>query len=440
MRRIEQTQRMRLPLNHPLRQSLNDEVHARPPEELHAPCLISYLALFTDEAARKAGGAKIRELAEQFNAPLPAEGSNHYSADLGPFRVRWERHSEFTRYEFITEKAEPPPFSNPPIKAVPQDWVQSLPGALLVASNVLIENASSPLLTIDEIAERYFEGNALVGSAIASNAARAFTDFRIHSDGFSRILIKDLSLTPRQAGRYMQRLVEIDSYRMMALLALPFAQDLAKPLNDWERELVAITSEMVASGEKDEPELLTRLTKLEAEIESKRATTAFRFSAAEAYYDIVHRRIAELREERIQGLQTFQEFMERRLEPAMNTCTASTERQEDLSTRVDRAISILSTKVNVTLEHQNQAVLARMDRRAKMQLRLQETVEGLSVAAITYYIVGLVGYAAKAAHEAGFLDVKPELVMGISIPLVAGIIAFGLNRFRARLAADEGPH
>jgi uncharacterized membrane-anchored protein len=120
----------------------------------------------------------------------------------------------------------------------------------------------------------------------------------------------------------------------------------------------------------------------------------------------------------------------------MSTCAASTARQEALSTQVSRAMNMLSTTVDVTLEQQNQAVLASMDRRAKLQLRLQETVEGLSVAAITYYIVGLVGYAAKAAHASG-LEVNPELIMGLSIPLVAGVVAFGLSRFRARVAAEK---
>ncbi len=283
---------MILPANHPLRQKLNDEVHARPPEELHAPCSISYLALFTDQAAREESGAKVRELAERFNAPPPVKGASHYSADLGPFRVKWERHTEFTRYEFIIEKDENPPFSDPPIRAVPEEWVASLPGKLLVAANIMVMRANSALPNLDDISARYFDGNTLVGSGVSSGAGRAFTDFRIHRDGFSRILIQDLTLTPRQAGRLVQRLVEIDSYRMMALLALPFAQELSPLLTSWEGELVEVTSAMMRSGDKEEPALLDRLTKLEAEIESRRAASAYRFSAAAAYYNIVQRRIS----------------------------------------------------------------------------------------------------------------------------------------------------
>ncbi len=197
---MEETSAMMLPANHPLRQKLNDEVHARPPEELRAPTSISYLALFTDEAARQESWAKIHELAERFGTAPPTAGASHYSANLGPFRVKWEKHTEFTRYKFIVDEEENPPFSAPPIEAVPGEWLASLPGKLLVASNIMVVRGNSALPNIDDISARYFEGATLVGSSVSSGSARAFTDFRIHADGFSRIVVQDLTLTPRQAA------------------------------------------------------------------------------------------------------------------------------------------------------------------------------------------------------------------------------------------------
>jgi uncharacterized membrane-anchored protein len=117
----------------------------------------------------------------------------------------------------------------------------------------------------------------------------------------------------------------------------------------------------------------------------------------------------------------------------MNTCRAAAARQESLSQRVARATQLLSTRVDVTREKQNQAVLESMNRRAAAQLRLQQTVEGLSVAAITYYIVGLVGYAAKGAKAAG-LPVNPDLAMAISIPVVLLLGVWGLRRVRKALS------
>jgi uncharacterized membrane-anchored protein len=168
---------------------------------------------------------------------------------------------------------------------------------------------------------------------------------------------------------------------------------------------------------------------LEAHIESREAEDHYRFSAANAYHELVQRRIAELRELRIPGLQTFGDFTARRLAPAMNTCHAVSARQESLSQHIARANQLLATRVDITRERQNQALLESMNRRAKAQFKLQQTVEGLSIAAITYYLVGLIGYAAKGLNAAGW-RVDYEIVMAVSIPVVVALTAFGIHFMR----------
>jgi uncharacterized membrane-anchored protein len=241
-------------------------------------------------------------------------------------------------------------------------------------------------------------------------------------------------MTPTQAGRVLQRLFEIETYRILALLAFPLAKELAPFLAAREHDLSEIANALTGvAGEADEAALHERLTRLAAEIESREASNLFRFGAAAAYYDLVRRRIRELRETRIEGLQTFEEFTERRLAPAVATCAAVAGRQEALAERVARVTQLLSTRVEITRERQAFAVLASMNRRAQMQLRLQQTVEGLSVAAITYYVVGLVGYAAKAAKSVG-VAVDPDIAMGVAVPVVAALVALGLRRFRLAIA------
>ena len=195
---------------------------------------------------------------------------------------------------------------------------------------------------------------------------------------------------------------------------------------------------MAHEANADEPALLSRLIELEAQIESRRSANFGRFSAAAAYYDLVRRRIGELREERIDGLQTFKELTERRLVPAMNTCNAVSSRQDALSTRVAQATQLLLTRVNIANEKQNQSILASMNRRAKLQLRLQETVEGLSVAAVTYYIVGLVAYIMKGLAAAG-VALKTDVITALSIPVVGVLVAIGVRRVRARINAAPAP-
>lgn len=425
---------MTLPANHPLRIQLNDEVHARPPEPLVAPVRVSYLAMFADTAAQSGGFDAVCALAARYGVEPPPAGVNHYRADLGPFRLKWERHTEFVRYTFIVDGIQADPFDDPAIAAVPDDWLAGLPGQLMVAAHVAIvpAPADSEALTA---ATATFSRHVLVGSIVTSGAAAAFTDFRVRADGFSRILLQDRGMTPWQAGRVVQRLLEIDTYRIMALLALPVAQALAPEIARCEREVAEITAAMVAARDPDEPLLLDRLTRLAAEIDSRQAVNLYRFSAAFAYDGLVQRRIQELRETRMPGLQTLQEFTERRLAPAMNTCRSVAGRQEELSRRVARATQLLATRVGVTRERQNQSLLEAMNCRARLQLRLQSTVEGLSIAAVTYYIVGLVGYAAKAFKAAGG-RVDPDLAMGLSIPVIAGLMAWGLRKMRRAVAHD----
>lgn len=428
---------MSLPPSHPLRLELNDEVHARPPEALTPPCRISHLALLPAEGApRDEAFEAMRDLARRFGAEEPEPGASHYSADFGPFRMKWERHTEFSRFMVIVPGAGEDPFAVTALDSLPGDWVAALPGTTIAAQHVaLLPDDGSPF-DIAQLSQRYFAGNHLLGSEASAGRAVAITDFRIQQDGFSRFLLFDRGTGQRQAGRIVQRLIEIDTYRVMALLAFPLARQLSPQLAAQERELAAITDALIDCGENDEPLLLDRLTRLAAEIESGEARNRYRFSAAAAYYEIVQRRIDDLREGRIEGLQTVREFTERRLAPAMNTCLAMAQRQVLLSQRVARATQLLSTRVDLTRERQNHALLASMDRRAKLQLRLQQTVEGLSVAAITYYVVGLIAYAAKALSDARF-PLREDVVTGIAVPVVAAAVYYATRRVRRRMEREE---
>lgn len=420
---------MSLPPDHPLRAELNDEVHARPADVLAAPLRLSYLALFSDAQSRDREWDQLCNLARRHGVTPPAKPLNHFSAELGPFRLRWERHTEFVRYTFIVDGAGEDPFDPPALAAVPQDWLATLSGQTVVAVHAALVPARDERLDVEQLSATHFAGNVLVGSGIGDGAAVALTDFRVRGDGFSRLLVIDQGLTPRQAGRMVQALLELDTYRMMALLALPVARELAPFLSRAELELKNVTAVLANSRSDDEPALLDRLTRLEAEIESRESDNLYRFGAAAAYYELVQRRLSELRELRLGALPTLLEFVERRLAPAMNTCRATAARQESLSARVARANELLLTRVDITREMQNQKLLESMDRRAEAQLRLQQTVEGLSVAAITYYVLGLVGYAAKAAHAAG-LPLEPDVAVGIAIPIVGLTVWRTLRRLR----------
>jgi uncharacterized membrane-anchored protein len=293
-----------------------------------------------------------------------------------------------------------------------------------------------------------FNDHIAVGAEIGDGAGLAFSDFHVHADGCARFLVLDRSFTPRQAGRTLQRLFEIEVYRMLALLALPIARRQSPRIVAIEKSLGALTDAIARNtaradgspdpGGRDDEALLHELTRLAAEVESGLAASQFRFGACRAYFELVSTRVGELREQRLPGLQTIEEFMARRFSPAVATCTTVSQRLHDLSERVAQASALLSTRVDIARERQNQALLASMDRRAKLQLRLQQTVEGLSVAAITYYMAGVIGYVAKGL-KAGGAHIDPDLIVGLAIPVVAVLVMLGLRRAHQKIAhAEQG--
>ncbi|WP_051709728.1 DUF3422 family protein [Andreprevotia chitinilytica] len=424
--------------DHPQRLALSNEAHARPYALMLTPSRVTHIAYLHRNLSPAQELWLYGELALRFGKTPPKTGDNHYNADLGPCRIKWARHGEFSALTVITPGLDAhAPFAEPALATLPEEWRQQLPGNVLMAAHALLLPQVEMPVGWQTISSKYFDGNDLIGAEIGEGAGMAYTDFRIHEDGFSRYVIADRYMGRRQGGRMLQRLFEIDTYRMMAFLALPLAKSISPELTEADRELAELTSAMQQAKQADEPILLDRLTQLAGRIESALSRTDYRFSAAHAYYEIVKSRISELREVRIHGLQPFQQFMERRLSPAMDTCNAVARRQRELAARVSRATALLRTRVDVTREQQNQELLTSMERRATLQLRLQETVEGLSIAAITYYTIGLLGYGFKGLKAAG-VGLNVEVATALSIPVVAGLIALGLRRMRQALMKEHG--
>ncbi|HEX5514628.1 MAG TPA: DUF3422 domain-containing protein [Gammaproteobacteria bacterium] len=421
---------------HPLRATVLAEVHARPYEILQGPLRVSHLALVTgpDGTLAQTEHSHLEELCGAHGVQPPAPGVSHFSQDLGPFRLRWERHQEFSTYTFFCPGAESEPFKEPAITLLPTEWLARLPGQLLAATHLVLEQQGAAPRTLQTL-EQCFMADSLAGSEVARGAARAFTDFRLHADGFTRMLVEDRSLAPRRAGRLVQRLLEIETYRLMALLAFPLARQISPEMARLEQALESLTSRMIESRRLDDDQaLLQSLSELAARVEQLMAQSSFRLSAAQAYDRLIEQRIERLREQRIHDLQTMGNFLERRLAPAMRTCASVAQRLEALARRVSRTANLLRTRVDVALEAQNRDLLSAMNRRTQLQLRLQETVEGLSVVVLSYYVIGLLAYVAKGTNAAGFLRLPVDLGLGLAVPIVVGGIWVAMRILRRRQA------
>lgn len=428
-------------LNHALRVPLAAEVHSRPFLRLDAPESLTHLAVYARDDNAVSQHDMLTALCAHFGVTAPGHDAKYFYHDFGHFRLKWECHTEFSTYTFAQRHQDKlalaEAFARVPLYQIPQEWLLGLQGKVMVAAHVALDKNDGPTDAYAQSLRRVFEGTNLVGCRVLQNG-EIWTDFLIQSDGFSRFVVRDVGFHEQEPGRLVQRVLEIETYRMMALLGLPHAQRATPALNGIEGELATLTAAMVDNGEgagdgetvadaDREQELLSEITGLAARIEKLSLDNSYRFSASQAYFRLVNARIEELREVRIEGFPTVGEFMDRRLTPAMNTCVTVALRQEALAERIAHTNDLLRTRVGIVQERQNRQILQSMNARAAQQLRLQQAVEGLSVAAISYYLVGLFGYAGKAAKAVGW-SVNPDLLTGVLVPVVAGCVWLGLRR------------
>jgi len=422
------------PSQYPQRVALHNEIHARPPEAMNVPLAISHVVMLCDAAQREASRAHVAALLRDHHLALPDATTIHLRVDLGAFRLRWELHTEFVSWTFmrpVPRDGVEQRVLDSAVGVIPQAWFAGLPGQCLSCLHLwalpALETTGGGALVKNMLSE-----DTLVASKVAGEVAEVFTDFAIQADGFSRTLVFVGDMTPRRLGRLVQRLLEIETYRMAALLSLPLARGASAVLATAERELADLAEAIRSANRNEEPQLLDRLTQLAGQVESQHAATHSRFSASMAYFELVDKRIAEIAETRLPGMQTIREFMDRRLSPARSTCEWATRRQDALSQRVSRISSLLRTRVEIAQEQSSQALLVTMNQRQDLQLKLQTTVEGLSVAAITYYTVGLIAYLAKGAHSLGW-PLSAESTSALAVPLVAVSVWWSLRKLHQKL-------
>ncbi|NRG19883.1 DUF3422 domain-containing protein [Rhizobiales bacterium] len=424
---------------HPFRDLVLGEVHARPFRLAETPRVFLRYGFTTDEQATARDREWFSGFCRSNGAPVPDVSARYHVIDLQTGTLRWERHGEFTTYTWdgpgqgAKGVFEPPP-------GHPFGAGFRAPGPLIVAARLDLVRVEDT--EFEPLIDR-FDRASLAVSGIHGNAARIVSDFRQDKDGMTRILVVDHRLRPHQAGALAQRLLEVETYRTLALLGLAEANRQAPNVARIEAGLADIAEKMRSSeGVETNRVLLDDLTRLAADLEAGAAASAYRFGASRAYEAIVRERLLAIEEGPVEGYFTFNQFLNRRMAPAMRTCRTLEERQVNLSRKLARAATLLRTRVDVELERQNRDLLVAMNRRARLQLRLQQTVEGLSVAAVSYYVVGLISYLAKASKAGGLPLPASEVVTGLSVPLVVIAIWMTVRRIRKRHAdpeKDEAP-
>ncbi|UWQ20041.1 DUF3422 family protein [Jannaschia sp. W003] len=420
--------------DHPLRQQLANELHARPFPTLEAPCRAAFLALAPERDGagrdRAAERAHLLALLDRFGADHPPPDATHFFGPLGRHRLKWESHTEFETYTLFTDGVADRPFDPASFDAFPADWLAAAPGCRIASALIRVEGPAPEAEVAAKLAD-WFVPESLAAAEVLGGSATVASDFRIDAGGHVRIAVFAADGTGAQrVGRIVQRLCEIEVYRTLAMLALPEARRLGAEATRLDGALSGVI-ESLRAGEAETEGALDGLLAIGSELETMLARSAFRFGAQEAYEALVNQRVSVLRETRLGGRQTLAEFMMRRFDPAMRTCRSTQARLEALAERARNAGDLLSTRVNVERAAQNAALLRSMDARAEAALRLQRTVEGLSVVAISYYAVSLVGYLLYPV--AGRLGVPKEMLLAGAVVPVVLLVWLGLHGVRKRM-------
>lgn len=430
----------------PLRSYIDRELHLRPFMQLRHNQRIFNFGLHTGETRGQREWRHFQKVfSREFGIELPGESQPFFHTQKDNLRVRIEKHSEFFSITLI--------FDNVVRKGRNLNGLFVADGADLVPA-ALLRNAPSPVLvatwveTIDDERElqpsdiaTMFGHDNFAAARVGDGRAKVYHSFKLDNHpymegGFIRILVQNESLGSRRLGRLVQRLVEIEQYRHFALLSLPLVRALSGELSGLEHDIAEVTQSMAVKEVEDTEEKLQReltlLSRIMGNIERISAQSAYRLSATEAYAKIVATRISEIREGRLEGFQKMEEFLDRRMTPAIRTYAAFGRRIENLANRAQRSNTLLRTRIDMRIQLQNNLLLRSMEERAGMQLRLQETVELLSIAAITYYLVSLLSYF-LGGIEQDFIKAFKSVLLTVSVPIIAGFLFIVLRRARHRL-------
>ncbi|MGR3659857.1 MAG: DUF3422 family protein [Paracoccaceae bacterium] len=412
-------------VDHPLRYALTNELHARPFPTIEVPGFAAYLAIEgkPDERAR----AHLLALLDRCGATHPQPGATHYFGDIGKHKLKWEQHAEFVTYTIFGEGNALQPFDPATFNVFPSDWLAGMPGRRITSALIRVELMEDDKV-IPEKLDDWLVSESLAVSSVLDDAAVIAGDYRIDPAGHLRFAVFVRPDTgTRRVGRIVQRLCEIETYKTMAMLGLMQARDLSTRIEAIDGSLTRLVEDMCRNDSRAD-ETLAGLLAISAELENMLAKSSFRFSATGAYEAIVHQRIKVLREERFDERQTFAEFMSRRFDPAMRTVKSTEKQLRNMAAAAIRAGELLRTQVDVERSAQNQLLLESMDRRADLQLRLQKTVEGLSVVAISYYAVNLAAYMAYPFTTQ--LGLSKGMATAVLTPVVVLLVWLMVKRIR----------
>jgi len=417
---------------------LSNEWHARPNVSLPAPLRCSHVVNLRNGQSAAECHAQFAAFCNEQGQSPPSAGSRHHLVQVGSCLLKWESHTEATSHTVLVAGNGQPPFSESALDFMPETKRRQLLEQKLVGVQVEVLQGSTVEGTSGfELAQSLLGTQVVYGGWMAGQSAEVWSAFRLDARGFVRVLIIDRGLNQERLARLLQRVLDLETYRILAMRALPEARTVMTALEQLEPALDRVMRELAANdGEPAQEDALHKITSIAARVEQLAAAHAHRFAGSRAYLGIVEQRVEEVKEEPLENHQRYTHFLLKSLLPAMRTCDAAERRTHELAERVTRAANLLSTMVDMEQTRQSHRILESVAERANMQLRLQQAVESFSIFAITYYAVGLINYALNSAVAVG-LELDSKLLTGLAVPLVFAAVYASVRSIRKRLAARE---
>lgn len=422
---------------HSQRQMIAEEVHARPFQQLNSPLKVLHFAMMLGDLSMDEVRQAVSDFFVRCGGRAMEKGTGFDYQQITPLALRWEAHTEF--YTLTLYQQTDQPDWQQTLRGLPVDWSESLPGELITGVQIHVRSPEAPPLIManDKIPVDTFGDHQVIGSTVMRGAATLWTDFKPHGQfGLDRILVQDNHLHAYQCGRLLQRLCEIDTYRAVALLGLAPARDTMRRVSALDQELAVLTRQLSDLEKGKASETLDALMALAAQTEEISAQTVNRFSASDAYYALIRMRISELQEQRVEGLQTMEQFIERRVDPAMRTWRSAAARLERVSERITRASNLLRSSIDLSTEEQIHGLLTSMNKRTRRQLTLQAKLETFSIIVVTYYLFDLVERTIRHMTSG-----EPEEIainwLSYSLPAIVLVVWWYFRKVTREFKSDE---
>lgn len=409
--------------DHPARAAVLGEVHARPVEFVAVPARVRRVALLLSRApeAVTAAHRRFAQWCAGAGLPVPGDATRQFSFDAAGRHVTWELHTEFVTLTWAGAIDDP------------ENWPSGI-GLEAFATESLIACMRIDLIDAATVPERILSGfqpASLCASVIEGGQAQVATDFIADGDSFTRFELAAGAIGPLRRAILVRRLLEIETYRTLALLGLPLAREVSPALTAGEADLATAVEALtgVANLEQARASLAT-LHALSVRSGQLVERTSYRFAASHAYGDILRRRLKSLGEEPLSAASTLERYLGNRIDPALATCQAVEKRQLALSQKLERATELLNTRISLDIQTQNKAVLDTIAATSESQFRLQATVEGLSTIAISYYLLGILAYVFAALGE--WAHVSKTLAIALAAPVILLLVWLSIRAIRRR--------